>query len=115
MHWGGVRLNDVLALAGPIPDAHALEFVSAETPYIDYLTMKQAALHDVMLAYEMDGKPLQREHGAPVRLVIPEMYGYKNVKWLNGDQRRSEAAAATGRRWAMTATHGSAAPTATSP
>ncbi len=35
-----------------------------------------------MLAYEMDGKPLRREHGAPVRLVIPEMYGYKNVKWV---------------------------------
>jgi sulfoxide reductase catalytic subunit YedY len=59
-----------------------LQFVSAEEPYVDYLTMKQALLHDVMLAYEMDGKPLAREHGAPVRLVIPEMYGYKNVKWL---------------------------------
>ena len=59
------------------------QFVSAEMPYTDYLTMQQAALHDVMLAYEMDGKPLPREHGAPVRLVIPDMYGYKNVKWLN--------------------------------
>jgi DMSO/TMAO reductase YedYZ molybdopterin-dependent catalytic subunit len=53
-----------------------------EVPYIDYLTLPQASLHDVMLAYEMDGRPLPREHGAPVRLVIPEMYGYKNVKWL---------------------------------
>jgi DMSO/TMAO reductase YedYZ molybdopterin-dependent catalytic subunit len=35
-----------------------------------------------MLAWEMDGKPLLREHGAPVRVVIPEMYGYKNVKWV---------------------------------
>jgi DMSO/TMAO reductase YedYZ molybdopterin-dependent catalytic subunit len=51
-------------------------------PYIDYLTRQEASLHDVMLAYEMDGKPLPREHGAPVRLIIPEMYGYKNVKWL---------------------------------
>ena len=53
-----------------------------EVPYVDYLTLGQASLHDVMLAYEMDGKPLKQEHGAPVRLVIPEMYGYKNVKWL---------------------------------
>jgi DMSO/TMAO reductase YedYZ molybdopterin-dependent catalytic subunit len=30
----------------------------------------------------MDGKPLRREHGAPVRVVIPDMYGYKNVKWV---------------------------------
>jgi len=84
VHWGGVRIADVLALAGPGATAHALEFVSAEVPYTDYLTLEQSRLHDVMLAYEMDGAPLLREHGAPVRLVIPEMYGYKNVKWLNG-------------------------------
>ena len=82
VHWGGVRLTDVFARAKPLPQAQALEFVSAEQPYVDYLTMPQARLRDVMLAYEMDGKPLPREHGAPLRLVIPEMYGYKNVKWL---------------------------------
>jgi DMSO/TMAO reductase YedYZ molybdopterin-dependent catalytic subunit len=82
VHWGGVRMHDVLAAAGPKSSALALEFVSMEVPYIDYLTRQEASLHDVMLAYEMDGKPLRREHGAPVRLIIPEMYGYKNVKWL---------------------------------
>jgi DMSO/TMAO reductase YedYZ molybdopterin-dependent catalytic subunit len=82
VHWAGVRLADLLARVEPHPEAHALEFVSAEVPYVDYLTMHQARLADVMLAYEMDGKPLSRAHGAPVRLVIPEMYGYKNVKWL---------------------------------
>ena len=84
VHWGGVRISDVLARAKPHAAGHALQFVSMEVPYIDYLTLRQAELHDVMLAYEMDGKPLAREHGAPVRLVIPEMYGYKNVKWLQG-------------------------------
>jgi DMSO/TMAO reductase YedYZ molybdopterin-dependent catalytic subunit len=82
VHWGGVRIRDVLAAAKPRAAAHALRFVSMETPYTDYLTLDQAQLGDVMLAYEMDGKPLPREHGAPLRLVIPEMYGYKNVKWL---------------------------------
>jgi DMSO/TMAO reductase YedYZ molybdopterin-dependent catalytic subunit len=82
VHWAGVRLTDLLARVEPHPEAHALEFVSAEVPYVDYLTLQQARLADVMLAYEMDGKPLSRAHGAPVRLVIPEMYGYKNVKWL---------------------------------
>ncbi len=53
--------------------------------------MDQAKLHNVMLAYEMDGVPLPREHGAPVRLVIPEMYGYKNVKWLKGINLVSES------------------------
>jgi DMSO/TMAO reductase YedYZ molybdopterin-dependent catalytic subunit len=83
VHWAGVRLTDVFAHARPLPEAGGLEFVSAEKPYVDSLTMKQALLHDVMLAYEMDHEPLRREHGSPLRLVIPEMYGYKNVKWLN--------------------------------
>ena len=91
VHWGGVRLHDVLAAAGPQASAHALEFVSMEEPYVDYLTLQQASLHDVMLAYEMDGQALPREHGAPVRLIIPEMYGYKNVKWLQGINLVSEA------------------------
>jgi hypothetical protein len=36
----------------------------------------------LMLALDMDGAPLTRPHGSPVRVVIPEMYGYKGVKWL---------------------------------
>jgi DMSO/TMAO reductase YedYZ molybdopterin-dependent catalytic subunit len=82
VHWGGVRFKDLLAAAKPLPGANALEFVSAEQPYVDYLTLEQAMLGDVMLAWEMDGKPLLQEHGAPVRVVIPDMYGYKNVKWV---------------------------------
>jgi DMSO/TMAO reductase YedYZ molybdopterin-dependent catalytic subunit len=37
----------------------------------------------VLLAIELDGQPLSRPHGAPARVVIPQMYGYKGVKWLN--------------------------------
>jgi DMSO/TMAO reductase YedYZ molybdopterin-dependent catalytic subunit len=84
VHWAGVRMSDVLSRARPQATGHALRFVSMEVPYVDNLTMQQASLHDVMRAYEMDGKPLPREHGAPVRLIIPEMYGDKNVKWLQG-------------------------------
>jgi DMSO/TMAO reductase YedYZ molybdopterin-dependent catalytic subunit len=35
-----------------------------------------------MLAYELDGEPLSRAHGAPVRVVMPQMFGYKSVKWV---------------------------------
>jgi len=82
VRWAGVRINDVIGPAKPRAGAGALHFVSAEKPYDDYLTLQQAQLADVLLAYEMDGKPLSRGHGAPLRLVIPDMYGYKNVKWL---------------------------------
>ena len=83
VRWGGVRIADVLEAAGAHKDVSSLRFVSAEVPYEDSLTLRQALLPDVMLAYEMDGKPLSRPHGAPVRLVIPDMYGYKSVKWVN--------------------------------
>jgi DMSO/TMAO reductase YedYZ molybdopterin-dependent catalytic subunit len=82
VHWAGVRLQDILQHAQPLPDASALRFVSAEYPYEDSLSIQQAMLPDVLLAYEMDGQPLPRPHGAPVRLVIPDMYGYKNAKWV---------------------------------
>ncbi len=82
VHWRGVRFADLLAAAGPRPDARVLTFTSAERPYVDTLTLDQAHLPDVMLAYEMDGQPLARPHGAPVRVVIPDMYGYKGVKWV---------------------------------
>jgi DMSO/TMAO reductase YedYZ molybdopterin-dependent catalytic subunit len=83
VHWRGVRLQTIFDHAQPLSNAHALQFISAEVPYIDYLTKQQSLLPDVMLAYEMDGKPLAREHGSPLRLVIPDMYGYKGVKWLD--------------------------------
>jgi DMSO/TMAO reductase YedYZ molybdopterin-dependent catalytic subunit len=83
VRWSGVRLQHVLDLAEPLPTAKAIRFVSAEEPYNDSLSLEQALLPDVMLALELDGRPLSRPHGAPARIVIPEMYGYKGVKWLN--------------------------------
>ena len=82
VRWAGVRFHDLLAQARPLPRAGALTFVSAEKPYVDSLALDQASLKDALLAYEMDGRPLSRPHGAPARVVIPEMYGYKNVKWV---------------------------------
>ena len=82
VRWGGVRFSDLLALAEPLPSAKAIRFVSLEQPYNDSLTLDQARLPNVMLAFDMDGQPLSRPHGSPARVVIPEMYGYKGVKWL---------------------------------
>ncbi len=82
VRWGGVRIADLLDHVGASASARGLRFVSAEVPYDDSLTVKQALLPDVMLAYAMDGGPISRPHGAPLRLVMPQMYGYKSVKWV---------------------------------
>jgi DMSO/TMAO reductase YedYZ molybdopterin-dependent catalytic subunit len=82
VHWQGVRLQDLWDRAKPTSEAKYANFVSLEQPYVDSLSMKQTTMPNVMLAHGMDGKPLTQAHGAPMRLVIPEMYGYKGVKWL---------------------------------
>ena len=82
VRWSGVRFAELLAAARPLPAARALRFESMEEPYVDTLTLDQALAADAMLAYGMDGAPLQRKHGAPARVVMPRMYGYKGVKWL---------------------------------
>ena len=82
VRWRGVRFDDLLAEARPRKDAGTLRFVSDEVPYDDTLTLEQALSRDAMLAYDMDGKPLSAAHGAPARVVMPQMYGYKNVKWV---------------------------------
>ncbi len=89
VRWAGVRIKDLLAASGAKASAGALRFVSAESPYEDSLTLPQALLPDVMLAYEMDGGPISRPHGAPVRLVMPQMYGYKSVKWVDHIELRT--------------------------
>jgi DMSO/TMAO reductase YedYZ molybdopterin-dependent catalytic subunit len=82
VHWAGVRFQQLFDLVQPLPAATAVRFVSAERPYEDSLTLDQLHLSDAMLAYELGGRPLSRAHGAPARVVLPEMYGYKGVKWL---------------------------------
>jgi DMSO/TMAO reductase YedYZ molybdopterin-dependent catalytic subunit len=80
--WSGVRVGALLDLAGPLPTATLLRLVSDEIPYDDTLTLAQARLPDVLLALDMDGASLPRPHGAPARIVMPRMYGYKSVKWV---------------------------------
>ena len=57
---------------------------SAADDYKDSVKLDRALHPDALLAWEMNGEPLKREHGAPARLLIPGIYGMKNVKWLTG-------------------------------
>jgi DMSO/TMAO reductase YedYZ molybdopterin-dependent catalytic subunit len=82
--WKGARLRDVLDLAGGLrPGVVSLqvqgadEFSSSIPPQ---LALDPAAL----LAYEMNGQPIPRQHGYPVRLLVPGRYGMKNAKWVVG-------------------------------
>jgi DMSO/TMAO reductase YedYZ molybdopterin-dependent catalytic subunit len=82
VHWEGVRLADLLDEARPDADQTAVQFVSYDGTYTESLTMAQARRPDVMVADTLDGQPIGRAHGGPVRLLVAPMYGYKSCKWL---------------------------------
>jgi DMSO/TMAO reductase YedYZ molybdopterin-dependent catalytic subunit len=90
VHWRGVHLADVLAAAGLRPGATALRFFSYDGAYTESLTLAQARLPDVVVAYRMLGAPITPEHGGPVRMYVAPMYGYKSIKWLKGIEVTNE-------------------------
>ncbi|MDR3561093.1 MAG: molybdopterin-dependent oxidoreductase [Negativicutes bacterium] len=80
--YEGIPLRALLASAGVRPEAGYVEFISGDGLYTDTLTLEQAAVEDVMVALLIDGKPIPSALGGPARLVVPQMYAYKSVKWL---------------------------------
>jgi DMSO/TMAO reductase YedYZ molybdopterin-dependent catalytic subunit len=83
VHWEGVKLSEVLAMAGVHSNAAALAFESYDGADTESLTLDQAHRPDVIVAYRMLGAPITSEHGGPVRLYVAPMYGYKSIKWLS--------------------------------
>jgi DMSO/TMAO reductase YedYZ molybdopterin-dependent catalytic subunit len=83
VEWQGVLLRDLLEAAGVAPAATHVRFWSFDGVYTTTLTMGQAMRDDVLVAHEMLGGPVTREHGGPVRLYVAPMYGYKSLKWLD--------------------------------
>jgi DMSO/TMAO reductase YedYZ molybdopterin-dependent catalytic subunit len=81
--WEGIKLKDLLQRAGVKSTAKTVKFYSGDGVYTDTLTLEQADMDDVMVAVMHDGKPIPSDLGGPVRLIVPKMFAYKSVKWLN--------------------------------
>jgi len=84
--WSGVLLREVLDVAGVQSAGAAVSFASFDGAYTESLTMEQAMRDQVLVATSMYGQPLELRHGAPVRLYVVPMYGYKSIKWLDSVQ-----------------------------
>ncbi len=78
--WGGVRLSDLLALAGPKSEATHIRFTSYREIYTTCIPMDVALKERTLLAYEFDGEPLDADYGGPVRIFCPYLWGYKSAK-----------------------------------
>ncbi|MEP7128996.1 MAG: molybdopterin-dependent oxidoreductase [Chitinophagales bacterium] len=89
--WSGARLSEVLKAAGIKDGAAYVEFMGADDVYrkdenVGFggsIPIEKAISADVLLAYEMNGKPLDPTHGFPLRTIVPGYIGARSVKWLS--------------------------------
>ncbi len=88
--WTGTPLAGILEEAGVRPETVEVVFTGAdhgiegeeELNYARALPLTEAMRREVLLAYEMNGRPLEPQHGFPLRLLVPGWYGMTSVKWL---------------------------------
>ena len=80
-NFGGASIADFLDWVGASPEARFLE-VRCEDDYYESIDLASARHSQSLLCYEMYGAPLTREHGAPLRLVMPTKLGYKQAKYI---------------------------------
>ncbi len=79
-HWKGVEFKTICDFAKPKPEATHVLF----TGYDGYSTNLRLdfCLDDALIIHEWEGKPLPREHGGPVRVVVSKVYAWKGSKWV---------------------------------
>jgi DMSO/TMAO reductase YedYZ molybdopterin-dependent catalytic subunit len=80
--WRGVRVSEIARLAGLDSRIKYVEYRSFDSGYWSGWDLPSAMHPQTMLAYEMNGHPLQANHGAPLRLYSAIKLGYKSVKYL---------------------------------
>jgi len=83
MTFAGVSVDTLLAAAGPLPTAtHVL--ARSHTGYTTNLPLADVTGGRAWVVWDAEGRPLQREHGGPARLLVPHLYFWKSAKWVSG-------------------------------
>lgn len=82
LRWKGVRFADLAAAAG-VDERATHVMCHAYDGYTTNLPLIEAVKPDVLLVHLVEGKPLPREHGGPVRMITPQLYAWKGAKWIN--------------------------------
>jgi DMSO/TMAO reductase YedYZ molybdopterin-dependent catalytic subunit len=88
--FGGVRLCDLMELVVPASSARFVYATAYDADplsgeaYSTNLPLERALDPDVLLVHTWNGAPLPREHGGPLRMVVPRLYAWKGAKWLRG-------------------------------
>jgi DMSO/TMAO reductase YedYZ molybdopterin-dependent catalytic subunit len=80
-HWQGVAARTLIDLVQPREEARHLVFHSYDG-YTTNVRIDQFDQPDVFLVHRWEGKPLDRQHGGPVRVLMPRLYFWKSAKWI---------------------------------
>jgi DMSO/TMAO reductase YedYZ molybdopterin-dependent catalytic subunit len=80
--WEGVLWSDFIWTFTPRKEASHVAFSSLGGGYETTVSLADLDHPRVLLVYGVEGEPLEREYGGPLRMVIPNLYGYKSAKWL---------------------------------
>ena len=89
MDWSGVSAQHLLMLAAPLENAKYVTLHGFDG-YTTNIDLNALLDDDVIVAHSVLGKPLTREHGGPVRMVVPKRYAWKSAKWLKGIELHAE-------------------------
>ncbi|MBF8299037.1 MAG: oxidoreductase molybdopterin binding protein, partial [Dehalococcoidia bacterium] len=79
--WTGIPVAEIIRQAGAKPEAGYFMTYAADG-YTETMPLSEAMRDEVLLVYELNGKPLSRKHGFPLRLIYPGHYGMKMTKWI---------------------------------
>ncbi len=79
--WEGIRVVDLMTRVRLKPEAR-YAIVHCDGGYTTNLPLEELVGEDVMLAWRHDGRDLEPDHGWPLRLVVPKLYGWKSAKWV---------------------------------
>lgn len=87
--WEGVRVADLMKLVKLKAEA-GFAIIDCDGGYATNLPLSELLADDVMLAHRLDGKDLHPDHGFPLRLVAPKLYGWKSAKWVRAIEFSAE-------------------------
>ena len=79
--WSGISFSQIIAIVRPT-DAAGFVVAYGADGYSTNLGLEDVIADDVLLAFELGGKPLPLEHGGPMRLLVPKRYAWKSAKFL---------------------------------
>ena len=82
INWRGVRLLDLAALVQP-KEAATHILCHGYDSYTTNVSLEEALKPDVLLVHTVEGQPLPKEHGGPVRMITPQLYAWKGSKWIS--------------------------------